>query len=129
MRTFSYTNTDVFLICFSVMSPSSFNNAIKMWMNEIRQSSTSSRTTPFVLVGTKIDLRTNKADVELLAKSKQKPITREQGEHAAKQYGASAYIECSALTQENLKETFDAAISAALSPSTSTRVGLWCCFS
>ncbi|CAF4212218.1 unnamed protein product, partial [Rotaria magnacalcarata] len=67
------------------------------------------------------------ADVELLAKSKQKPITREQGERAAKDYGAYAYIECSALTQENLKETFDTAILAALTPATSKRTGILCC--
>jgi len=112
------------------MSPISFNNALKMWINEIRQSSSpSTRTSPFVLVGTKIDLRTNLADVELLAKSKQKPITREQGERAAKEYGAYAYIECSALTQENLKETFDAAILAALTPLSSKHVGILCCCS
>jgi cell division control protein 42 len=128
MRTFSYTNTDVFLVCFSVMSPASFNNALKMWIDEIRQSS-SSRTAPFVLVGTKIDLRTSLADVELLAKSKQKPITREQGERAAKESGAYAYIECSALTQENLKETFDAAILAALTPIPSKRPRILCCCS
>jgi cell division control protein 42 len=129
MRAFSYTNTDVFLVCFSVMSPTSFNNALKMWINEIRQSSSSARTTPFLLVGTKVDLRTNPAEVELLAKSKQKPITREQGERAAKEHGAYAYIECSALTQENLKETFDNAILAALTPLPSKRVGILCCCS
>jgi small GTP-binding protein len=128
MRTFSYTNTDVFLVCFSVMSPTSFNNSLKMWIDEIRQSS-SSRTAPFVLVGTKIDLRSSTADVELLAKSKQKPITREQGHNAAKEYGAHAYIECSALTQENLKETFDTAILAALTPAPSKRTGILCCCS
>ncbi|CAF1349902.1 unnamed protein product [Rotaria sp. Silwood1] len=128
MRTFSYTNTDIFLVCFSVMSPTSFNNALKMWIDEIRQSS-SSRTAPFILVGTKIDLRTSIADVELLAKSKQKPITREQGERAAKEYGAYAYVECSALTQENLKETFDAAILAALTPISTKRTGITCCCS
>ncbi len=128
MRTFSYTNTDVFLVCFSVMSPTSFNNALKMWIDEIRQSS-SSRAAPFVLVGTKIDLRTSTADVELLAKSKQKPVTREQGERVAKEYGAYAYIECSALTQENLKETFDAAILAALTPTSSKRTRILCCCS
>ena len=128
MRACSYTNTDVFLVCFSVVSPASLKNAIKMWIEEIRQSSSPSRSAPIVLVGTKTDLRANRAEVELLAKSKQKPITREQGEQAAKQFGAVAYIECSALTQENLKETFDAAIIAALSPTTSQRTGLSCCW-
>ncbi|CAF3213757.1 unnamed protein product [Rotaria socialis] len=129
MRAFSYTNTDVFLVCFSVMAPASFNNALKIWIAEIRQSTSPSGTAPFVLVGTKIDLRKNLADVELLAKSKQKPITREEGERAAKEYGAYAYIECSALTQENLKETFDAAILAALTPIPSKRVKILCCCS
>ncbi|CAF0856873.1 unnamed protein product [Adineta steineri] len=128
MRAFSYTNTDVFLVCFSVMSPASFNNALKIWINEIRQTP-SSRTTPFILVGTKSDLRTSIADVELLAKSKQKPITREQGERAAKEYGAYAYIECSALTQENLKQTFDSAILATLKPVSSKRARIFCCCS
>lgn len=100
-----------------------------MWINEIRQSSSPSRSAPIVLVGTKIDLRTNRAEIELLAKSKQKPITREQGEQTAKQYGALAYIECSALTQENIKETFDAAIIAALTPTPSQRSGPSCCCS
>ncbi len=126
MRTFSYTNTDVFLVCFNVMSPTSFNNALRMWIHEIRQAS---RTAPIILVGTKIDLRTNPADLELLAKSKQKPVTHEQGERAAKDFGAYIYIECSALTQENLKETFDAAISAVINPLPSKRAGIFCCCS
>ena len=124
MRGFAYFNTDVFLVCFSVMSPVSFHNALKMWIEEIRQSS---RTPPFILVGTKIDLRNNLNELESLAKSKQKPITHEQGERAAKEYGAYAYIECSALTQENLKETFDTAIHAALTPIPSKRAGIFSC--
>ncbi|CAF0794541.1 unnamed protein product [Adineta ricciae] len=126
MRAFSYTNTDVFLVCFSVMSPVSFNNALKIWINEIHHSSSPA---PFLLVGTKIDLRTNVAEIELLAKSKQKPITHEQGERAAKQHGAYAYIECSALTQENLKETFDTAILASIKPLKSKRSRIFSCCS
>ena len=117
-----------FLFATALCHLASFNNALKMWIDEIRQSG-SSRSAPFVLVGTKIDLRTSLADVELLAKSKQKPITREQGERAAKEYGACTYIECSALTQENLKETFDAAILAALTPARTKRRKFLCCCS
>lgn len=127
MRGFAYFNTDVFLVCFSVMSPVSFHNALKMWIEEIRQSSSSSRTPPFILIGTKIDLRNNLNELEALAKSKQKPITYEQGEHAAREYGAYAYMECSALTQENLKETFDMAIRAALTPRSTKHAGMFSC--
>ena len=124
MRFLSYKNTDVFLVCFSVVSPNSFRNVMKMWIEEIRQAS---RHTPIVLVGTKTDLRHDKTEIEHLAKSKLRPITQEQGEKAAKDCGATAYIECSALTQSNLKETFDTAIIAALRPSTPKRIKYLCC--
>jgi len=126
LRRFSYKNTDVFLVCFNVMSPVSFKNALKMWVNEIRQIT--SEDVPIVLVGTKIDLRNDQNQIENLAKSKEKVISREQGEQAAKQIRAQSYVECSALTQESLKETFDAAIIAALTPSTSKSNRILCCY-
>ncbi|PRD28924.1 UNVERIFIED_CONTAM: Cdc42 [Trichonephila clavipes] len=55
--------------------------------------------TPFLLVGTQIDLRDDGVTVEKLAKNKQKPITYEQGEKLAKELKAVKYVECSALTQ------------------------------
>lgn len=124
MRSLSYANTDVFLVCFSVVSPSSFKNLGSMWINEIRSHCPD---TAIVLVGTKIDLRSNKNELELLAKSKEKPIYREQAEKFVKDLGLSAYVECSALTQENLKETFDTAIIAALRPTSSKRLNYFCC--
>jgi len=67
---------------------------------------------PFVLVGTKLDLRDDKAWCTDNAIT---PITTTQGEQLAKDVGAQAYIECSALTQQNLKQVFDSAIRIALS--------------
>lgn len=58
--------------------------------------------TPFLLVGTQIDLRDDAATVEKLAKNKQKPITYESGEKLAKELKAVKYVECSALTQVRL---------------------------
>lgn len=58
--------------------------------------------TPFLLVGTQIDLRDDVVTVEKLAKNKQKPITYEQGEKLAKELKAVKYVECSALTQVNI---------------------------
>lgn len=55
--------------------------------------------TPFLLVGTQIDLRDDVATIEKLAKNKQKPISAEQGEKLAKELKAVKYVECSALTQ------------------------------
>lgn len=55
--------------------------------------------TPFLLVGTQIDLRDDAATLEKLAKNKQKPISNEQGDKLAKELKAVKYVECSALTQ------------------------------
>ena len=72
--------------------------------------------TPFLLVGTQIDLRDDAGTIEKLAKTKQKAITVEQGEKLARELKAVKYVECSALTQKGLKNVFDEAILAALEP-------------
>ncbi|XP_025159208.1 cdc42 homolog isoform X2 [Harpegnathos saltator] len=96
LRPLSYPQTDVFLVCFSVVSPSSFENVKEKWVPEITHHC---QRTPFLLVGTQIDLRDDVATVEKLAKNKQKPISAEQGEKLAKELKAVKYVECSALTQ------------------------------
>ena len=55
--------------------------------------------TPFLLVGTQIDLRDDPSTIEKLAKNKQKPITPETAEKLARDLKAVKYVECSALTQ------------------------------
>ena len=72
--------------------------------------------TPFLLVGTQIDLRDDAATIEKLAKNKQRPLTQEVGEKLARELRAVRYVECSALTQKGLKNVFDEAILAALEP-------------
>jgi len=106
LRPLGYQQTDVFLVCFSVVSPSSFENVKEKWVPEITHHC---QKTPFLLVGTQIDLRDDGATVE-------KPITYEEGEKLAKELKAVKYVECSALTQRGLKNVFDEAILAALEP-------------
>ncbi|XP_006891634.1 PREDICTED: cell division control protein 42 homolog [Elephantulus edwardii] len=106
LRPLSYPQTDVFLVCFSVVSPSSFKNVKEKWVPEITYHCPK---TPFLLVGTQIDLRDEK-----LNKNKQKPITPETAENLARDLKAVKYVECSALTQKGLKNVFDEAILAAL---------------
>ncbi|XP_064459259.1 cdc42 homolog isoform X1 [Ornithodoros turicata] len=113
LRPLSYPQTDVFLVCFSVVSPSSFENVREKWVPEITHHC---QKTPFLLVGTQVDLRDDAATLEKLAKNKQKPISNEMGEKLAKELKAVKYVECSALTQKGLKNVFDEAILAALEP-------------
>ena len=113
LRPLSYPQTDVFLVCFSVVNPSSFENIKEKWIPEIRHHCP---TVPCLIVGTQIDLRDNAAERDKLSKRKQKPIEFEQGEKLAKEMNAVKYVECSARNSEGLKNVFDEAIIAALEP-------------
>jgi cell division control protein 42 len=113
LRPLSYPQTDVFLVCFSVVSPSSFENVREKWVPEISHHCAK---TPFLLVGTQTDLREDPNTMEKLQKSRQKPTSLEQGDKLARELKAVKYVECSALTQKGLKNVFDEAILAALEP-------------
>jgi GTPase SAR1 family protein len=70
--------------------------------------------TPIILVGTKMDLRTNTEVIARLALENQKPIAPADGQRLAEELGAAKYLECSALTQQGLKAVFDEAIKTAM---------------
>lgn len=72
------------------------NLSFFQWVPEITHHC---QKTPFLLVGTQIDLREDVNTMEKLAKNKQKPVSLEQGEKLAKELKAVKYVECSALTQ------------------------------
>ena len=68
---------------------------------------------PIILVGTKLDLRDDPEVREQLRQRKMAPISYEQAVQVGKEIKAVKYIECSALTQRNLKSVFDEAIKYA----------------
>lgn len=113
LRPLSYPQTDVFLVCFSVTSPASFENVKEKWFPEVHHHCPG---VPCLIVGTQVDLRDDHAVIEKLARSKQRPVPFEAGERLARELGAVKYVECSALTQKGLKNVFDEAIVAALEP-------------
>lgn len=114
LRPLCYTSADVFLLCFSVVSPSSFQNVGEKWVPEIRCHCPRA---PIILVGTQSDLREDVKVLIELDKGKEKPVPEEAAQLCAQEVKASCYIECSALTQKNLKEVFDAAIVTAMQAS------------
>lgn len=113
LRPLSYPQTDVFIICFSLVSPSSFENVRAKWHPEITHHSPN---TPIILVGLKLDLRDDKETIEKLRDERKYPITYANGLCVAKEIGAIKYLECSALTQKGLKNVMDEAIRAVLRP-------------
>ncbi|KAI9845219.1 MAG: Rho GTPase [Sclerophora amabilis] len=104
LRPLSYPQTDVFLVCFSVTSPASFENVREKWLPEVRHHCPG---VPCLIVGTQTDLRDDPQVKEKLSKQKMVPVRKEDGERMARDLGAVKYVECSALTQYKLKDVFD----------------------
>jgi len=111
LRPLVYPNADVFLLCFSVVMPSTFQNVKEKWIPEIRGQS---KKTPIVLIGTQADLREDAKTLIGLRNSKEQPISETDAKKVAANLGCETYIESSSLTQKNLKEVFDSAIVEGL---------------
>uniref|UniRef100_A0A914WLD9 Uncharacterized protein n=1 Tax=Plectus sambesii TaxID=2011161 RepID=A0A914WLD9_9BILA len=113
LRPLSYPQTDVFLICFSLVDPASFENVRVKWLPEVSHHCPK---TPIILVGTKLDLQDDRETIERLRERQLAPISYPQGLAMAEEINAVKYLECSALTQTGLKQVFDEAIRAVPYP-------------
>lgn len=111
LRPLSYPQTDVFLICYSIISPASFDNVKSKWFPEIQHHAPG---VPIILVGTKSDLRHDQNTINVLSQKGLSMVTTQAAQSQAQGIGAVKSLECSALTQEGLKNVFDEAIRAAL---------------
>ncbi|KAH3731586.1 Rac1A protein [Pelomyxa schiedti] len=110
IRPRSYISTDMFLVVFSVISPSSHENVSSKWYPEMSHHCPKAMR---LLVGTKTDLRDGFSEAPHAEVKAATPITYEQGLAKAKEINAIKYMECSALTQKGLKDVFDEAIRCA----------------
>jgi small GTP-binding protein len=113
IRVLSYTNTDVFLVCFSVCEPTSLANVQTKWLVELKNYV---KDPVIILVGTKKDLRSDDATLQRLSAEGQKPVTPEQGKAKATEIKAVGYLECSAMQQDGVKAVFDLALNTAMKP-------------
>jgi small GTP-binding protein len=113
LRPLSYPGTDVFLLCYSIASPPSFDNIFSKWYPEIRHHCPD---TPILLIGTKQDLRDNEETQAYLKSQGLSFVKKDQGEHMASKIKAVDYLECSALTQFGVNEVFNEMIAAVLKP-------------
>ncbi|XP_050542890.1 ras-like GTP-binding protein RhoL isoform X2 [Daktulosphaira vitifoliae] len=115
LRPLSYTNTDCFLLCFSVSSRSSFENIASKWYPEIQHHCPK---VPVILIGTKTDVRQNQDGC----------VTSDEGKKMKRKIGAVKYLECSALANEGLQNIFLEAVRAAIKvPKKSHFILKYCC--
>ena len=99
-RPLSYANANVFLLCFSIVNPVSYQNITAKWYKEVIHYCPD---VPLILVGTKLDLREESATISKLQALGQAPVSTQKGQELATKINAFKYMECSAMTQLGLK--------------------------
>lgn len=124
LRPLSYPQTDIFLVCFSVVERSSLRNVTDKWYPEIRENCSSSNPEllrrlgkrPILLVGTKTDLRDQEEEEEVsgIRSPSIDYVSPEEGQQVAEHCGFMGYVECSAATQVGVREVFEAAVRACI---------------
>lgn len=111
LRPLSYSKAHVILIGFSINSPDSLENVASKWIEEVNRLCPG---IPVILVGLKKDLRNSETETEDMRNKGISFVDPKQGETMAQQIGAKRYIECSALTGENVDQVFEVASRNAL---------------
>jgi len=113
LRPLSYPGTEVFLLCYSIFSKTSYDNILKKWYPEVSEHAPG---VPVILVATKMDLRNKPEAIQALKDNGEEPISAALGSELSKKIGAKKFVECSALTQENLAKVFEDAVKVVLMP-------------
>ena len=110
LRQYQYSQYDIILVCFSLVSPSSYESIKRKWIKEIRELEPNKT---IVLIGMKSDLRDDfpkNSDYEM------KPISTQEGQQLKLEINASDYVECSSLRQLNLNGVFESIAKVYLEP-------------
>uniref|UniRef100_A0A452IEC7 Uncharacterized protein n=1 Tax=Gopherus agassizii TaxID=38772 RepID=A0A452IEC7_9SAUR len=98
VRPLAYPDSDAVLICFDISRPETLDSVLKKWQGETQEFCPNAK---IVLVGCKLDMRTDLNTLRELSKQRLIPVTHEQGSTLARQMGAVAYVECSSKVSEN----------------------------
>lgn len=111
LRPLTYPSTDVFLLCFSLVDHTSYESITLKWFDEVQHHCPDAK---ILLVGTKSDLIEDPSTIQKLREKNLDPITPQKGLELSNKINASKYLECSALTHQNLKNLFDQSIRSLI---------------
>lgn len=78
LRNLCYPETDVFMLCFSVVQPESFESACTRWYKELQHQGAA-----VVLVGTQADLYQDPSKLQELRRKAQVPVSPGQARELA----------------------------------------------
>jgi len=102
MRAFTYKDSEVFLLCYSVGDRESFNSVKTFWLPEIKKFM--GKKCPIILVANQVDSRDSEED----------SVSKEEGLCLAKDVNADGYVEVSAILHEGITTTFEKVAMTAL---------------
>jgi len=111
LRSLSYPDTNLVMVCFSVDQPSSLENIEAKWIDEIRHYCPGVK---IAVVALKCDLRADVVVQDKLAQQMMRPVEFEQGLDVAKRIGASRYCETSAKLGRGVREAFEEAARVSI---------------
>ncbi|KAM0793489.1 hypothetical protein ACM66B_000930 [Microbotryomycetes sp. NB124-2] len=111
LRSLSYADTHIVLLCFSVDIPDSLDNVESKWVDEIVNHVPGVK---ICLVACKCDLREDPSTKSKLAQYNQRPVQYQEGLEVAKRIRASRYLECSAKFDRGVREAFEEAARVAI---------------
>ncbi|KAI9526356.1 Rho- GTP-binding protein RhoN [Dissostichus eleginoides] len=113
VRPLAYPDSDAVLICFDISRPETLDSVLKKWQGETQEFCPNAKV---VLVGCKLDMRTDLNVMRELSKHRLIPVTHEQGTTLARQIGAVAYTECTSKYSENsVRDVFHVTTLASVS--------------
>jgi GTPase SAR1 family protein len=98
-RIAAYENADIVVIGYSTVDPRTLESVQARWIEEVRQYAPNAIVT---LAGLKMDLKATTDPHNV--------VNREEAEHIKTAIGAVALVECSGLTQENARRSFEVAV-------------------
>jgi len=111
LRSLSYAETHIIMVCFSVDNPASLDNVESKWIEEIIEYCPGVK---LVLVALKCDLRDDPDLQRRLAKYGARPCEYEEGLAVARRIRASRYLECSAKHNRGVNEVFQEAARVSI---------------
>lgn len=115
LRSFSYKDSEVLLLCFSVSDRDSFESVREFWAPEVKDFL--GKRVPIIVVATQTDTRSSHGvdsvsmeEVTLGGDS----VTTEEGQKMAKEIGADRYLECSSADLQSVQSVFENVVLTAL---------------
>eukprot|EP00094_Tigriopus_californicus_P008714 TCALIF_08399-PA protein Name:"Similar to RHO1 GTP-binding protein RHO1 (Ashbya gossypii (strain ATCC 10895 / CBS 109.51 / FGSC 9923 / NRRL Y-1056))" AED:0.04 eAED:0.04 QI:0/0.66/0.5/1/0.33/0.5/4/504/500 len=106
VRSLSYPDADVFLLCYKITDPISLRNVKSKWVPEIRRHAR--QCVPIILCGCQSDMRTDPRTIDQLSKVGRGPVSQDQALGVCCDIGAVNFIETSSKSYEATKEVQEA---------------------